>query len=190
MKVGENQYPYLEMINLGVILDGVDDLIDCFKCPSILILMSDDYESTLLILPDGSQKSFDDRYEAYDFVANYLTDLNILDLSSETVLGLITSAADEDEDGMYDIVEGQGGEILLSNTIYIENLIEEAEEIGLSNNNLKNMPFCLIQFTEDANLIVKNGVFYVDGLKVNDEEISSLPGYIDHFENKVCIYVR
>jgi hypothetical protein len=159
------------------------------KTPSILILSSEGYESNLLIISDEDQRVFDDVYEAYDFSAKYIAESGDVDLSHKVILGLITSTSDEDEDGMYDIIENEGGELLLSQTISIENLMGEAED-GLNNTDLSNKPFCLIQYTEDANIKIEDGNLLVDDDVIEMSEITSLSGYMEWLENKVGIYIN
>lgn len=181
-------YQYLQQINLGLVVEDYEDLIECMSIPSILILSSDGYESNLVIAGEDQQKLFEDVYEAYDYCAKFISDLKILDLSQKKILGLITSAADEDEDGMYDTLQNEGGEVLLSQSIDIQTLREEAED-SLDNTDLFDMPFCLVQYTDSANINIEDGSLSANGSDIELSEITELSGYMDSMENKVCVYV-
>jgi hypothetical protein len=187
--LADSEYPYLTQINIGLIQDGTEDLIECMNIPTILILSNDDGEKNLVILSEEDRKEFNDIYDAYDFCAKFLSELGIANLSKEKILGLITSAADEDEDGMYEIIQNEGGEVLLSQSMVIENLIDQAED-SLANSDLINMPFCLVQYSNEANIKIKNGNLFVNDDSIEMSEITILPGYMDWMANKVCIHVK
>ncbi len=187
--LADSEYPYLTQINIGRIQDGTEDLIECMNIPTILILSNENGEKNLVILSEDDRKEFNDIYDAYDFCAKFLSELGIANLSKEKILGLITSAADEDEDGMYEIIQNEGGEVLLSQSMVIENLIDQAED-SLTNSNLINMPFCLVQYSNEANIKIENGNLFVNDDSIEMSEITILPGYMDWMANKVCIHVK
>jgi len=189
LALADSEYPYLTQINIGLIQDGAEDLIECMNIPTILILSNVDGEKNLVILSEEDRKEFNDIYDAYDFCAKYLSELGIANLSKEKILGLITSAADEDEDGMYEIIQNEGGKVLLSQSMVIENLIEQAED-SLANSDLINMPFCLVQYSNEANIKIENGNLFVNDDSIEMSEITILPGYMDWMANKVCIHVK
>jgi uncharacterized protein len=183
------EYEYLYHINLGSILDEADDLIECFNTPGILILSTAGHENTLVVLDDGTIKEFEHVNEAYDCIAKYLANLDDVNYPESLILGLITSALEEDEDGMYDIIENDGGTVMLSKTINIENLTLEAQEDSIKS-ELANKPFCLVQFTDSTSIEIKNDNIIVDGNTIDFSEITGLSGYMDSLDYSVCVYIK
>lgn len=181
------EYKYITQINFGIIENDQEDLIDCFKTPSIVILSNDGYKKNIVSFPDNSNKEFEDLSDAYEYCADYIEDIGSTNLSSNLLSGLLKSASDEDEDGMYEILEEQGGEVLISQTIYLENLYAEAED-NLNNSDINSMPFCLIQHTEEL-VNISNGMFEINGDKFPLTELNTIPGYVSDLKFKVCIYV-
>jgi hypothetical protein len=182
------EYQYLNHINLGSILEGANDLIECFRSPGILILSTLFHETNLLILNDGTIKEFEYFDDACAFAAKYLAGLEAF-IPESLMLGLIKSATDGDEDGMYDIVENEGGQMMLSQTINIENLISEAQE-SLKKSELVNVPFCLVQFTDSASTEIIDTKIVIDSEEIDIFDITVLASHMGSLDYSVCLYLK
>lgn len=184
----QKEYPHFMNIGFGIIIEDTEDLWDCLVTPGGVTILSTDNDEEYLVIAAGKiQKEFDDINEAYEFCAEFIVSSGEMKLSKEVIVGMITSAVDEDEDGMYEIMKNEGGEILLSQTVYIQNLLEQAEEEGLNNTDLYNKSFCLIQYTDQEDIKISGQNLSVNGESV---DIEDLFGSLDSLSEKVCVYVN
>ena len=150
--------------------------------PGVAILSADD--CTYILYYDGSKVTKIDKKEEelYDWskeVAKYLIKKNKYETSTEFLSGLLMCADNEDEDGLYDFMQENGGEVVFDSP---NNEINSY--IGI---------FVIKQtgetpYTEDV-LIKTDGLsLYIKDEKIELRQLSS--GHFDSYQDPILVYVR
>ena len=149
--------------------------------PGVAILSADD--CTYILYYDGSKVTKIDKKEEelYDWskeVAKYLIKKNKYETSTEFLSGLLMCADNEDEDGLYDFIQKNGGEVVFdspNNEINSDIGIFVIKQIGEA------------QSTKDV-LIKTDGssLFFNDDKFCNLSELSL--GYFDIYQDPVLVY--
>ena len=135
--------------------------------PGVAILSADD--STYILYYDGSEVTKIDKKEEgfYDWskeVAEFLIKKNKYETSKEFLSGLLMCADNEDEDGLYDFMQENGGEVVFDNP---NNEINS--DIGIFVIKQTGEP----QYTEDV-LIKTDGLrLYIKDEKIELRQLSS-----------------
>ena len=150
--------------------------------PGVAILSADD--STYILYYDGSEVTKIDKKEEgfYDWskeVADFLIKKNKYETSKEFLSGLLMCADNEDEDGLYDFMQENGGEVVFDSP---NNEINS--DIGIFVIKQTGEP----QYTEDV-LIKTDGLrLYIKDEKIELSQLSS--GHFDSYQDPILVYVR
>jgi len=172
-EVDLKNYTYLA-INFGKVDSDMDDLWDCLFPPALNILIDEDEYYYVQISEEAAPfKKFNEIEQVFSFYADILLKNKAFDTSKEYLVGMMQSAFDEDEDGMYHILKQEGGEIKF---IYSENF----------DSSWDSALFCMIQSAELEAAIDDNGFVYYDDEKV---PLNDIFGYIDDFDIRGCVYI-
>ena len=158
-----------------------DDYYDIIT-PGVAILSADD--STYILYYDGSEvtkidKKEEDLYDWSKEVAKFLIKKNKYETSTEFLSGLLMCADNEDEDGLYDFMQENGGEVVFDSP---NNEINS--DIGIFVIKQTGEP----QYTEDV-LIKTDGLrLYIKDEKIELRQLSS--GHFDSYQDPILVYVR
>ena len=150
--------------------------------PGVAILSADN--STYILFYDGDEVTKIDKKEEglYDWskeVAEFLIKKNKYETSKEFLSGLLMCADNEDEDGLYDFMQENGGEVVFD---YPNNEINS--DIGIFVIKQTGEP----QYTEDV-LIKTDGLrLYIKDEKIELSQLSS--GHFDSYQDPILVYAR
>ena len=150
--------------------------------PGVAILSADD--CTYILYYDGSEvtkidKKEEDLYDWSKEVAKFLIKKNKYETSTEFLSGLLMCADNEDEDGLYDFMQENGGEVVFDSP---NNEINS--DIGIFVIKQTGEP----QYTEDV-LIKTDGLrLYIKDEKIELRQLSS--GHFDSYQDPILVYVR
>ena len=150
--------------------------------PGVAILSADD--STYILFYDGSEVSKIDKKKEglYDWskeVAEFLIKKNKYDTSTEFLSGLLMCADNEDEDGLYDFIQENGGEIVFdspNNEINSDIGIFVIKQIGEA------------QSTEDVSIKTDGSNLFINDEKIELSQLSS--GHFDSYQDPILVYAR
>ena len=150
--------------------------------PGVAVLSADN--STYILYYDRDEVTKIDKKEEgfYDWskeVAEFLIKKNKYETSAEFLSGLLMCADNEDEDGLYDFMQENGGEVVFD---YPNNEINS--DIGIFVIKQTGEP----QYTEDV-LIKTDGLrLYIKDEKIELRQLSS--GHFDSYQDPILVYVR
>lgn len=164
----------LVSMNFGIVNEENDDLFECLINPSVNILIDESWENYNVQINDNIEvKSFQNIDDVYNYYAEFLINNKILNYNKLTLTGLLKSAKDEDEDGMHDILQEEGGELHFTRDSEIDS-------------NFKDALFAIVQSsTIECSLKDDNSVEYDD----ENLNINELFGYIDDLDSSICIWI-
>ena len=150
--------------------------------PGVAILSADN--STYILYYDRDEvtkidKKEEDLYDWSKEVAKFLIKKNKYETSTEFLSGLLMCADNEDEDGLYDFMQENGGEVVFDSP---NNEINS--DIGIFVIKQTGEP----QYTEDV-LIKTDGLrLYIKDEKIELRQLSS--GHFDSYQDPILVYVR
>ena len=150
--------------------------------PGVAILSADD--STYILYYDGDEVTKIDKKEEgfYDWskeVAEFLIKKNKYETSAEFLSGLLMCADNEDEDGLYDFMQENGGEVVFDSPNKGIN-----SDIGIF--VIKQTGEA--QSTEDV-LIKTDGLnLFIKDEKIQLSQLSS--GHFDSYQDPILVYAR
>tara|TARA_B100001057_G_scaffold388979_1_gene396597 strand:+ start:205 stop:696 length:492 start_codon:yes stop_codon:yes gene_type:complete len=150
--------------------------------PGVAILSADD--STYILYYNGSEVTKIEKKEEglYDWskeVAEFLIKKNKYETSAEFLSGLLMCADNEDEDGLYDFIQENGGEVVFdspNNEINSDIGIFVTKQIGEA------------QSTEDVSIKTDGSSLFISDEKIELSQLSS--GHFDSYQDPVLVYVR
>ena len=150
--------------------------------PGVAILSADN--STYILFYDGSEVTKIDKQEEgfYDWskeVAEFLIKKNKYETSTEFLSGLLMCADNEDEDGLYDFLQENGGEIVFdspNNEINSDIGIFVIKQIGEA------------QSTEDVSIKTDGSNLFINDEKIELSQLSS--GHFDSYQDPILVYAR
>ena len=158
-----------------------DDYYDIIT-PGVAILSADD--STYILYYDGSEVTKIDKKEEgyYDWskeVAEFLINKNKYETSKEFLSGLLMCADNEDEDGLYDFLQENGGEVVFDSP---NNEINS--DIGI----FVIKQIVEAQSTEDVSIQTDGSKLFINDEKIDLSRLSS--GHFDIYQNPILVYAR
>ena len=156
-----------------------DDYYDIIR-PGIAILSADD--STYILYYDGSEVTKIDKKEEgyYDWskeAAEFLIKKNKYETSKEFLSGLLMCADNEDEDGLYDFMQENGGEVVFdspNNEINSDIGIFVIKQIGEA------------QSTEDVSIKTDGSTLFINDETIELNQLSS--GHFDIYQDPILVY--
>ena len=156
-----------------------DDYYDIIT-PGVAILSADD--STYILYYDGSEVTKIDKKEEgyYDWskeVAEFLIKKNKYETSKEFLSGLLMCADNEDEDGLYDFIQENGGEVVFdspNNEINSDIGIFIIKQIGEA------------QSTEEVTIKTDGSSLFINDETIKLNQLSS--GHFDIYQDPILVY--
>ena len=156
-----------------------DDYYDIIT-PGVAILSAD--ESTYILYYDGSVVTKIDKKEEgfYDWskeAAEFLIKKNKYETSTEFLSGLLMCADNEDEDGLYDFMQENGGEIVFdspNNEINSDIGIFVIKQIGEA------------QSAEDVSIKTDGSSLFINDETIELNQLSS--GHFDIYQDPILVY--
>ena len=150
--------------------------------PGVAILSADD--STYILYYNGSEVTKIEKKEEglYDWskeVAEFLIKKNKYETSTEFLSGLLMCADNEDEDGLYDFMQENGGEVVFdspNNEINSDIGIFVIKQIGEA------------QSTEDVSIKTDGSKLFINDEKIELSHLSS--GHFDSYQDPILVYAR
>ena len=150
--------------------------------PGVAILSADN--STYILYYDGDEVTKIDKKEEgfYDWskeVAEFLIKKNKYETSTEFLSGLLMCADNEDEDGLYDFMQENGGEVVFdspNNEINSDTGIFVIKQIGEA------------QSTENASIKTDGSSLFINDEKIELSQLSS--GHFDIYQDPILVYAN
>lgn len=167
------KYDFMSM-NFGIVNEENDDLFECLIHPSVNILIDENWENFKVQINDNIEvENFKSINDVYNYYAEYLINNKILNYNKSTLVGLLKSARDGDEDGMYNILQEEGGELCFTRDSEIDS-------------NFQDALFSMVQ-SSTIECSLKDD----DSIEYDDENlnINELFGYVDDLDLSICIWI-
>ena len=150
--------------------------------PGVAILSADN--STYILYYDRDEVTKIDKKEEgfYDWskeVAEFLIKKNKYETSAKFLSGLLMCADNEDEDGLYDFMQENGGEVVFdypNNEINSDIGIFVIKQIGEA------------QSTEDVSIKTDGSKLFINDEKIELSQLSS--GHFDIYQDPILVYAR
>ena len=150
--------------------------------PGVAILSADN--STYILYYDRDEVTKIDKKEEgfYDWskeVAEFLIKKNKYEISTEFLSGLLMCADNEDEDGLYDFMQENGGEVVFdspNNEINSDIGIFVIKQIGEA------------QSTEDVLIKTDGSKLFINDEKIDLSQLSS--GHFDSYQDPILVYAK
>ena len=148
--------------------------------PGVAILSADN--STYILFYDGDEVTKIDKKEEglYDWskeVAEFLIKKNKYETSIEFLSGLLMCADNEDEDGLYDFMQENGGEVVFdspNNEINSDIGIFVTKQIGEA------------QSTDDVSIKTDGSSLFINDETIELNQLSS--GHFDIYQDPILVY--
>jgi len=163
-------------LSLGFV-GSIEDMLWPVDTPSLNVLVRNDsgeyYVMTEPNLPESHILSFEDKADCFTFYCEWLIKNKHFDLPIDLMVSMLISTLDEDEDGMSDWLEENGGDI------------EFSDELDIPEHWVDGSLFCLRESLEDEE-------FTITGNKVKYENIDTtlndVVGYLSNVKLFSTVY--